>query len=162
MAFEQSNFNDLIEVALRYNASDIHLRQNESPCFRILGKLNPIQSKKFSADDMEGIAKILLQSESKWKQFLRLNDIDGSYTIAKQCRLRYNLLRFQGKLAIVMRIIKTKIPTLDELLLPPAIKKIALAPRGLTLVTGVTGSGCLLYTSPSPRDQRGSRMPSSA
>jgi twitching motility protein PilT len=141
MAFGQNNFNDLIEVALKHNASDIHLRESESPCFRILGKLNPIQSKPFDGEDMENIARILLASEDKWQSFKNRNDTDGSYTIEKKCRLRFNLLRFQGKLAIVMRIIKTRIPTLDELLLPPAIKKIAMAPRGLTLVTGVTGSG---------------------
>ena len=141
MAFERKNFNDLIEVALKHNASDIHLREKESPCFRILGKLNPIQSKPFTPEDMQTIAKILLDSEEKWQNFQNKNDTDGSYSIEKKCRLRFNLLRFQGKLAIVMRIIKTTIPSLDELLLPPAIKKIALAPRGLTLVTGVTGSG---------------------
>ena len=81
MAFGQQNFNDLIEVALKYNASDIHIRQDESPCFRILGKLNPIQSKKFSPTDMESIAKILLQTEDKWQLFLQLNDTDGSLSL---------------------------------------------------------------------------------
>ena len=70
-----------------------------------------------------------------------LKEYDGSFSLPKVCRVRYNILRYQGKLGIILRIISDKIPTTEALKLPPVINKIASANAGLILVTGATGSG---------------------
>src|SRR5207245_6257959 len=67
--------------------------------------------------------------------------IDFSHTIAGLARFRCSAFSHLGTLAIVVRVIRTKIPSLEELNLPPAIHDIALSQRGLTLLTGTTGSG---------------------
>lgn len=141
MAFQEKHLQELVQVAIKHKASDIHLRAGETPCFRILGKLTPIQTKSFSDEDMENVGKILLKNRLRPDQFEALTEEDGSYEVEGLFRLRFNVLRYQGKLGAILRIINVEIPEFSSLNLPDAVKKIALQPRGMILVTGITGSG---------------------
>jgi len=141
MSFSAKNLSDLVKVASQHNASDIHIRCGEVPCFRIRGDLVAVQSKPFAAQDVYDILKIIYSAADSIKNFDDILELDGGTDIPDVCRLRFNFFRFNGKPGIIIRIIKTKIPSIEELALPTAISNIANEQRGLVLVTGATGSG---------------------
>jgi twitching motility protein PilT len=142
MAFSAKHLKSLAEVAVDHTASDIHIRTGEPPCLRIRGELVPIQTKDFKIKDVLDLAKILSGIEPEKEITIEdINEVDGSFDIEGVCRLRYNLFGYNQRLGIVLRIIDSKVPTIEELGFTSIIKKIALQPRGLILVTGATGSG---------------------
>jgi twitching motility protein PilT len=141
MSFSAKNLSDLVKVASQHNASDIHIRCGEVPCFRIRGDLVAVQSKPFAAEDIYDILKIIYSQASKIKSFEDLLELDGGADIPDTCRLRFNFFRFNGKPGIILRIVKTRIPTIEELDLPKAVTNISNEQRGLVLITGATGSG---------------------
>lgn len=141
MAFSKDDFTKLVRSAVANGVSDIHLRTNEKPCFRMRGDLIPIKTNPLSYDDIKLIAKIIIKDEEAKSKLDSLKELDGSFQIPKVCRLRYNLLRYQGKMGIILRIIDAEIPTTEQLGLPKVVNKIASTHNGLVLVTGATGSG---------------------
>lgn len=141
MGITKEDFFKLIKSAVANNVSDIHLRTNEKPCFRMRGDLIPVKTAPFSYEDVKSIAMILIKDEEAKKHLDDIKELDGSYQIPKLCRLRYNILRYQGKMGIILRIIDAVVPTTESLGIPVIVNKIASAHNGLVLVTGATGSG---------------------
>lgn len=141
MAINQKIFNQLLGLAVKNGVSDIHLRAEERPYFRIKGNLRPIKSDPLTNDDLIAICKIVITEEEILASLDTLKEYDGSYQYGEICRVRVSALRYQGKFAIIMRVITMEIPTLAKLKLPNAVKLMTNAKRGLVLVTGVTGSG---------------------
>lgn len=129
------------------NGSDLHIYEGEEPRVRIHGALKPIPGAKVINRDtiLDMIADILTEKQSK--EFAETRDIDAAYEMrtdqgaALDSRFRTNAFVALERFGIVMRVIPTKIKTLDELGVPPQIKKFAKLPRGLVLITGPTGSG---------------------
>lgn len=141
MPFTLKNIASLVSVAIQNRASDIHIRANEEPCLRINGELVPIQTKKFTSEDLNDIVKILLADREYANYFNDKSEVDGAFSIPDLCRLRFNIFSYFGSTGIVLRLINTKVPNLAELDMPKIMEKIALQKRGLILVTGATGSG---------------------
>ncbi len=141
MGFTVKNLASLLTAAIQYKASDIHIRANEVPCLRIRGELVPIQTKNFSTEDVESIIRILTSQDNPHANLTSYQELDGSYAIPDLCRVRYNIFRFFGNMGVILRIINTKVPTLEELDMPSVISKISLQERGLIIVAGATGSG---------------------
>lgn len=141
MAITNDDFLKLIKSAASNGVSDIHIRTNERPCFRLRGDLVPVKTEIYSYDDVRDIALILIKDEQKKANIDNEKELDGSYAVPKICRVRYNLFRYQGKMGIILRLINAKIPTTEELGIPLIVNKIATAHNGLVLVTGATGSG---------------------
>ncbi len=141
MGFSLKNLSSLLNVAIQYKASDIHIRTNEAPCLRIRGELVPIQTKIFSTEDIADIIQILGADKDIFKELSQKNEVDGSFSIEDVCRVRFNIFRCIGQFGIVLRVINTQVPKLEDLELAKVISKIALQKRGLILVTGATGSG---------------------
>ncbi|MCO4755189.1 MAG: PilT/PilU family type 4a pilus ATPase [Bacteriovoracaceae bacterium] len=141
MAFSKEDFVKLVKSAVANGVSDIHIRTNERPCFRLRGDLVPVKINPYTYEDVIDIAKILIKDEKVKESMDTLKELDGSYAIPKLCRVRFNFLRYQSKAGIILRIINADIPSSEALGLPSVINKIALAHKGLVLVTGATGSG---------------------
>ena len=141
MTVSKEDFYKLVKSAVSNGVSDIHIRAFERPCFRMRGDLVPVKVEPYSPDDLVEIAKVLVKDSSIHDKLEKTKELDGSHAIPKLCRLRYNILRYQGKMGIILRIIDAKIPTTEQLGLPPVINKISSAHSGLILVTGATGSG---------------------
>lgn len=139
MAFQEKHLASLIKVGVDHGASDVHIRTNEPPCLRIRGDLIPVQTKNFTIEDVADLARIL--TGKKFEKFTDYNELDGSFDIDGLCRLRFNSFVYNKALGIILRIVKTEIPTFDQLGFSSTLKKIALSKRGLVLVTGATGSG---------------------
>lgn len=133
--------NDILKVALKANASDIHLKANLHPTFRIDGDLVPLaNAPKLSSDEMRKMAMDIMTPQQKLK-FQDFNEIDLAYSVAGLGRFRVNVFQQRGLLGMVLRVIPFSVKTLKELQLPPILEKVAMNERGLVLVTGATGSG---------------------
>jgi len=131
----------LLKKANESNASDLHIKVGSPPVLRIDGELTPlISEKRVSPEDVLKVVYSVLTNEQK-DSFKREKDIDFAYGVPGVGRFRCNVFIQRGSLGIVFRVIPTKIPTVEELHLPDVIKRIAMEPRGLILVTGTTGSG---------------------
>ena len=134
--------NHILEQAVKKKASDIHLKVGSQPIIRKHGVLQPLFSKesKITSEDIEQIA-FQVMSEEQQKVFLDKRQIDLSLGVPGLGRFRFNIFRQRGSLRIVIRTIQSEVPSLASLHLPNVIEKLALAKRGLILVTGATGSG---------------------
>lgn len=143
MAISRDGFFALVKNAMTNNVSDIHLRQEEKPSFRMKGDLVSVKMDPLSGEDMRAICRILISDEEVLVQLEKgkLREYDGSFAVPGVCRVRINFMRYQGRMGLILRLISDKIPTSEELGLPACINKIAAAGQGLVLVTGATGSG---------------------
>jgi twitching motility protein PilT len=141
MAIQKEDFLKLVKTAVSNGVSDIHIRTNERPCFRIRGDLVPVKVDAYTYEDVKTCAVLMLKNPKLKASIDTEKELDGSYQIPKLCRLRYNVLRYQGNMGIILRIIESEIPTTEKLGIPKVVNKIASAHNGLVLVTGATGSG---------------------
>ncbi len=93
-------------------------------------------------EDTAGIARDLIRDNDTYLRTLAdTGATDLSYALPDRCRFRVNVFRQRGSFAIVMRMIAQKIPSIEELGLPPAIADCSTLKNGIVLVTGPTGSG---------------------
>ena len=133
--------NDILSVALKARASDIHLKAGLPPIFRIDGALRPLpKAPRIGPDITEKIAHDIM-SERQRLRFAEVHEVDLAYGVPGLGRFRVNAFSQRGSVSLVFRTIPFEIKGVDELLLPPVLKKLALEERGLVLVTGATGSG---------------------
>ena len=135
------NIDDLLRIATERQASDLHLKVGNYPHLRIDGELVPLtEQPRVSAEDMLTMAFSMMSARQKQK-FKETTEIDMAYGVAGLGRFRVNIFQQRGNVGLVLRVIPTKIRALDELFLPKVVEQICEMPRGLVLVTGVTGSG---------------------
>ncbi len=135
------NIDDLLRIATERKASDLHLKVGNYPHLRVDGDLAPLTDQpRISAEDMLNMAFSMMSARQKQK-FKETTEIDMAYGVAGLGRFRVNIFQQRGNVGLVLRVIPTKIRALDELFLPKVVEQICDMPRGLVLVTGVTGSG---------------------
>jgi len=135
------NIDDLLRTAMDRRASDLHLKVGNYPHLRIDGELVPLTDQpRISAEDMLTMAFSMMSARQKQK-FKECSELDMAYGVAGLGRFRVNVFQQRGNVGLVLRVIPTKIRALDELFLPKVVEQICDMPRGLILVTGVTGSG---------------------
>ena len=133
--------NDILGMALKANTSDIHLKAGLPPVFRIDGSLRPLpKAPRLTAEAVRSMCEGIMNERQK-VQFQETFEVDLAYGVPGLGRFRVNVLSQRNSVSAVFRAIPYKIATLDELLMPEVLKKIAMEPRGLVLVTGATGSG---------------------
>ena len=108
---------------------------------RVNGTLTVVtEEKRLDREDTEAMADALFTPEQREK-FKREQEVDLAYSVPGLGRFRCNVFQQRGTVGLVLRVIPTRIKTIDELGLPPVLKRIASEERGLVLVTGTTGSG---------------------
>src|SRR2546430_15373324 len=135
------NIDDLLRIAMDRKASDLHLKVGNFPHIRVDGELVALSDQaSISAEDMLNMAFSMMSNRQKQK-FKEQAELDMAYGVAGLGRFRVNVFQQRGNVGLVLRVIPTKIRALDELYLPKVIEQICEMPRGLVLVTGVTGSG---------------------
>lgn len=130
----------LLRAGFELKASDIHLTVGVPPVMRINGELKKYGKENLLPADTEGMAKAIIPDQM-WEKFKEKGELDFSYGLPGISRFRVNTYFQRSCIAMAIRVIPTRIPTLDELDLPEVLKKIAHKPQGLFLVTGPTGSG---------------------
>ncbi|KIP22004.1 Twitching mobility protein [Anoxybacillus ayderensis] len=130
----------ILRAAFELKASDIHLTVGIPPIFRINGDLKRYGQETLSPADTEQMAKAIVP-EKMWSHFEENGELDLSYSLSGVSRFRVNVFKQRGCISLAIRIVPTKIPSLEELQLPDVLKKMVTKPQGLILVTGPTGSG---------------------
>ncbi|MCL6475094.1 MAG: type IV pilus twitching motility protein PilT [Firmicutes bacterium] len=134
------HIDDLLRMVVQRDASDLHLRAGEPPILRIHGDLKRTDLPRLTAEDVKNLLYAILNEERK-QRFERDKELDLSYEVPGLARFRVNMFWQQRCVGAALRLIPFRIRTIDELLMPPAVKDLCMRPRGLLLVTGPTGSG---------------------
>ena len=135
------NIDDLLRVAVSKGASDLHLKVGAYPMMRVQGALVPLNEDKRLAYDDTYLMGMAVMLEAQREKFKEVQEIDLAYSVAGLGRFRCNVFMQRGSIGMVLRVIPTKILTVEDLLLPPVLRRISEEERGLVLVTGTTGSG---------------------
>lgn len=130
----------LLDKMVKEDASDLHLKVGVPPVYRIHGRLVIFDSALLGSEDLKQIA-VQLMTKQQQEIFAKRKELDFSVGIAGVSRFRVNLYLQRGTIAVAMRAIPNTVKSIDELLLPPVLKELAIKPRGLVLCTGTTGSG---------------------
>ena len=134
------NIIDFLRTAYLKQASDIHIKVNSPPVLRIDGRIVPTEYKVLTPADTRQALYSLMNSEQR--QAFEINrEVDISLSIDGLARFRVNVYFEQGNIGAAFRVIPLKPPLIDQMELPPVLKKLALERQGLVLVTGPTGSG---------------------
>lgn len=131
---------ELMKGALDQRASDIHLKTGNPPIYRIDGALQRLEDDVLTDDRMRELLKGIA-GPTDISKFEKVMELDISYMYEGIARFRVNVCRDDGDIRIVMRLIPLLIKTLDDLELPPVLRKLCQLRNGLVLFTGPTGSG---------------------
>lgn len=135
------NIQDLLKLMVERGASDLHLKVGNPPILRINGDLHILKDMpRLQREDTVAIASQVLNKKQK-TLFNENFEIDFAYSVPGLGRFRCNAFLQRGSVGLVCRAIPTTIKTVEELRLPAVLNQLALEPRGLILVTGITGSG---------------------
>lgn len=130
-----------LQLMLDRGASDLHLSVGRSPMFRLSGEIDPIRYRVLTNRDYAQFIKPIVPEPSYWERYLTTGDCDFSYEVKGLARFRVNCFMQEMGFGAVFRVIPTKLMTVAQLGLPPAVSRICNMTRGLVLVTGPTGSG---------------------
>src|SRR5262245_36313769 len=135
------DLDQLLIVSVEQGASDLHLKPNSPPIFRVHGRLVPRPDLGvITAPAMDEMARKVLP-ERLFNQLKDGREVDVAYAVRDHGRFRVNMFLATGLVRSVMRAIPSRKPKFDELGLPGVLEKLAMERRGMVLVTGITGSG---------------------
>ncbi len=154
---------DLLEIAIKGKASDLIIKAGSPPAIRVDGRLQLTELSPISAENTREMAyeimfssvrDTLLRAERSMQKLPDNDDADDLmsllehkqeldlvFTIPSLARVRANLFMQRGTIGAALRIIPLRPYTIDQLVLPPILKKMAAEPQGLIIITGPTGSG---------------------
>ncbi len=132
--------NDLLDLVVEQNASDLHCQVGQPPTLRISGSMVPIEGPNLTPKDTEQL--MLSITPDAHQQNVKLQGgSDFGFAFMEKARFRVSILKSKGNYGIVLRQIPNKMYGLREIGLPDKIRELLYRPRGLVLVTGPTGSG---------------------
>ncbi|HEU4588879.1 MAG TPA: type IV pilus twitching motility protein PilT [Gemmatimonadales bacterium] len=134
------NFKQAIAQMVQRNASDLLLKVGRPPTVRINGELTTLDMPLLKPEDLKLLAEQIM-TPRQVKEFAEKKEADFAIGVPGVGRFRTNIYQQRGTLAFAFRVIPYEVKTIKELMLPPILEEIALKPRGLVLVTGITGSG---------------------
>ena len=133
--------NEILQVAIRASASDIHLKAGLPPMFRVDGALVPLKDARRLPPEEVARMAFGIMSDFQKEKFKQTNEVDLAYGVPGLGRFRVNIFQQRGSVGGVFRVIPFKIQSIEQLMLPKSLEKLAGEQRGLILVTGTTGSG---------------------
>ncbi len=134
------NFKSAITEMVQRGGSDLHLKVGRPPTVRVAGDLSQLDQSALKPEDLKALAEQIM-TPRQVKEFAEHKEADFAIGVPGVGRFRTNVFQQRGTLAFVFRSIPYEVKTVKELHLPGVLEKISIKPRGLVLVTGVTGSG---------------------
>ena len=133
--------NEILKIAIKGGASDIHLKSGLPPMFRVDGALVPLKNaERLMPDEIAKMAVAIMNPVQK-ERFETHHESDLAYGIPGLGRFRVNVFQQRGTVGCVFRVIPFGVKTIEQLHLPKVVESIAMEQRGMILVTGTTGSG---------------------
>lgn len=141
-AHQEIKFDDLLDLCIDSNASDLHLAEQEKIAMRIYGKIAFVEgASKLTKEQAETLIFGMIKNPLHKERLLQAKELDFAYQHKDGTNFRVNVFFKKQCLAAVLRIIGRTAPDMQDLGLPPAIEELINKKQGLILVTGPTGSG---------------------
>ena len=137
---QELHIDELLDLIIAMKGSDLHIASGIPPVIRADGELKPTPYEDMSPLDIQQMMYAILTDEQIQK-FESTWELDFSYALQKKARFRVNIFKDKGSVAASLRLIPTKIPTLEDMDMPKIFEELTHLKRGLVLVTGPTGSG---------------------
>ncbi len=134
------NFKQAISQMVQRQASDLLLKVGRPPTVRVNGDLQALPMQPIRPEELKHLAEQIM-TPRQVKEFAEKKEADFAIGVPGVGRFRTNIYQQRGTLAFAFRAIPYEVRTLKELMVPEVLETIALKPRGLVLVTGITGSG---------------------
>jgi twitching motility protein PilT len=133
--------NKLFRMVMKHEGSDLHLKVGQPPMMRLKGVIRRMEMRPLSQEDMERLL-FPVMTEHHREILEKTGGADFAHVIGQdECRFRVNLFKQRGRLSLVARRVSQKIPTFENLHLPPSIEKLCHFDQGMIILAGVTGSG---------------------
>jgi twitching motility protein PilT len=136
----KEKLDSILRAAIEYKASDVHLTVGVPPVMRLNGDLKRYGIDNLLPADTEAMAQAIIP-ENMWDLFKEKGELDFSYGVAGSSRFRVNAYHQRKSVSLALRVVASKVPSIEELDLPEIIPWLVEKPHGLILVTGPTGSG---------------------
>ncbi len=133
-------FRQAIVEMVRRGASDLLLKAGRPPTIRVNGQLKMLEMPPLRPDELKQLAESLM-TPRQLRDFADTKEADFGIGVPGIGRFRTNVYQQRGTVAFALRGIPYEVLTIRELLLPTVLEEVAMRPRGLVLVTGITGSG---------------------
>lgn len=130
----------LLDTVVTTGASDLHLTVGRPPTVRLHGHLQNLKTKVLASDDMVALMKSITP-EQKQQEISEKGGCDFGFSYGDKARFRVSIFKQRGDLAMVLRLIPSKLLSFEQIGLPEICRELVRRPRGLFLVTGPTGSG---------------------
>ena len=130
----------LLETVVKQNASDLHLTVGRPPVIRLDGRLRTLETKVLSPEDTRALMKAVTPERNQ-QELSEEGGTDFGFGFGDGARFRVAVFMQKGNVAVVLRLIPSKLLTFDEIGLPNICRALCRRPRGMFLVTGPTGCG---------------------
>jgi len=130
----------LFRACTKLGASDVHLKANAPPRFRLGGDIRMAHEPPMSTEEIEDIMFEVISDKQK-KYFMEHGALDFAHQVPGQDRFRVNMFRQRGLTSVAARRVTAEIRTFEELGVPPSLRRIGKLHQGLVLLAGITGSG---------------------
>ena len=134
------DYKAILQHMVQQNASDVHLKVGRPPSLRVHGQMVSLEMPPLTQEDLRSLAEQIMAPKNI-KEFSENKESDFALAVPGIGRFRVNAYQQRGTIAYAMRTVPFQAKTIAELNLPEVCERIALLPRGLVLVTGITGSG---------------------
>lgn len=140
MAAYTSQIDQLFEMVVKHGASDLHLKVGSPPILRIHQVPQRTKGAPLTEEQVRELADSIMSDELR-EDFNRQGSADFAYSLTGMSRFRVSVYQQRGVVSLCARRVSTKIPTLEELHLPPGLRRIPTFDMGLILLAGITGCG---------------------
>ena len=131
---------NLLRGMVSQKASDLFITSGFPPAFKIDGKMTPVSSQALTSQHTQELARSIM-NDRQAAEFESTHECNFAISPPGIGRFRVNVFMQQQRVGMVLRTITTKIPTFEELGLPPVLKDVVMTKRGLVILVGGTGSG---------------------
>ena len=130
----------LLAFSMQNKASDLHLSAGNPPIIRVSGQMKRVKGEPLTSDDIRTMLYSVMAEEQR-AEYEKNMELDFAIALGDKARFRVNGFTTRLGASAVFRTIPTEIPTMEELDLPPIMRRFAELEKGIVLVTGPTGSG---------------------
>jgi twitching motility protein PilU len=132
--------NDMLMKVVEKKASDLFITAGVAPCIKVHGKLHPIDPTPLTPERARELV-LSIMNENQRKEFVRSHECNFAISSRGVGRFRVSAFYQRNLVGMVLRRIESKIPTVQDLLLPEIINEFAMTKRGLIIFVGATGTG---------------------
>ncbi|WP_275097402.1 PilT/PilU family type 4a pilus ATPase [Sedimenticola hydrogenitrophicus] len=134
------DFNAILNLMAQKKASDLFVTAGMPPCIKVNGRIMPVAKGKFN-DEQSRELVMSIMSPAQREEFTQTNECNFAVSSKGAGRFRVSAFVQRDAVGMVLRRIETRIPEIQDLLLPPVLKELALAKRGIVFFVGATGTG---------------------